>query len=92
VRSSDDPLAINQLRFVRIGASNHPQLTLFPDNGGPPLSYFWANPGVRLMVPGIPSFTALMPALCANELAETYYPTSRYRQAQYLFATHSYLP
>ena len=81
-----------QTRFVHVGSSNHPLLTLFPDNGGPPKSYFWANPGVRAMAPHDPSFTTLMPNLTGNDLAETYYPTSSYRQPQYYFATHFYMP
>ena len=78
-----------QHAFVRTGATNTPLLTLFPDDGGPPQSYFWSFPGVRAMVPADPSFAgsgSLMPNIAGNQLAGTYYSTYQ----PYYFTTHSY--
>ncbi|MCR9247511.1 MAG: penicillin acylase family protein [bacterium] len=75
-----------QTRFVRTGFSNTPLLTLFPDNGGPPRSFFWTFPGARAMSPDDPGFTSLMPNVASNQLAPTYY--SNYRP--YYFTTHAY--
>ncbi len=77
-----------QHRFVRRGDSNTPLLTLFPDDGGPPQSYFWSFPAVRVMVPDDPSFATLMPSVTNNQLATTYYTT--YQNQLYYFATHYY--